>query len=95
MDNQLRNDLNEMRTLLTCALNNGLEYLEKIDEVPTSVKPGTSTEVVLEKLPKGSNAALQEFNERFKHLMLASTGPRYWGFVTGGGLFRIHRASPA
>lgn len=32
----------------------------------------------------GTVKALQEFKERFEPVMVASSGPRYWGFVTRG-----------
>lgn len=84
MNRTLNNDLKTLNALLQSALDEGLFYLNNIDDIPTSVVPKESRQSTLESAGKGGVNALQEFKQRFKDLMIASTGPRYWGFVTGG-----------
>ncbi|SMD35863.1 Glutamate or tyrosine decarboxylase [Reichenbachiella faecimaris] len=84
MNNLLKQDLDEIHDLMNSTLREGLNYLDQINELPTSVKVEGSQSVNLDELGMGGKKALSEFNQRFKSLMVASTGPRYWGFVTGG-----------
>lgn len=84
MNNQLKKDLNGIHELLNQSLREGLNYLDQINELPTSVESANQTPSDLPDLGIGGEKTLIEFNERFKSLMVASTGPRYWGFVTGG-----------
>ncbi len=84
MEKILSKDLENLKPLLTETLEKGLDYLHDIDILPTSVKVETTDESSLPQSPRGGLAALAEFSQRFQHLMVASTGPRYWGFVTGG-----------
>ncbi|UZR95221.1 pyridoxal phosphate-dependent decarboxylase family protein [Chondrinema litorale] len=85
MNARLNNDLKDTESLLNAALQVGLKYLAELDQVPTSIK--VSEEANMPELSaegKGGLAILQEFKERFSEMMVASAGPRYWGFVTGG-----------
>ncbi|QEC53491.1 glutamate/tyrosine decarboxylase-like PLP-dependent enzyme [Anseongella ginsenosidimutans] len=99
MDKVLKNDLEILEQLLETAASRGVSWLNKIDRTPTSVAPGqyggtgsggqrSSTKEgngrVLDPEGAGGLEALNEFNRRFEPIMVASTGPRYWGFVTGG-----------
>lgn len=85
MKNQLSIDLEDIHDLLYQALQAGLAYLDEINHIPTSSNPKVSTPVDgLSDRGIGGDKVLAEFKERFSTLMVASTGPRYWGFVTGG-----------
>ena len=84
MNKILSDDSKHIRTLLSQALAQGVSYLEKIDELPTSVNQTEPTFGSLQEAGIGGKKSLEEFSERFEQLMVASTGPRYWGFVTGG-----------
>ncbi len=84
MNTTLKKDLDTLDDLLKSALNEGLLYLNNIDDIPTSV---SSTETMLNKpelTGNGGAVTLEEFKTRFEKLMVASAGPRFWGFVTGG-----------
>ena len=84
MEKTLAFDKENIRPLLSKALEDGLEYLNHIEDVPTSVDIPEQEGKPLPKNGIGGLQALEEFNQRIKPLMVASTGPRYWGFVTGG-----------
>ncbi|MEQ8417100.1 MAG: pyridoxal-dependent decarboxylase [Imperialibacter sp.] len=84
MNKQLQYDLNNTRQLLTQALEEGLSYLQNINAAPTSAAKVTTDFAPLPTDGAGGSDALSEFRKRFKDLMVASAGPRYWGFVTGG-----------
>jgi glutamate/tyrosine decarboxylase-like PLP-dependent enzyme len=84
MDQQLQNDLQNIGALLDAIKEQGLHYLNAIESRPTSV---TNTVALLDKLSDkgmGTLEAIAQFNKRFEPLMVSSSGPRYWGFVTGG-----------
>ncbi|MEQ9378173.1 MAG: pyridoxal-dependent decarboxylase [Imperialibacter sp.] len=84
MNKRLHTDLGNMRHLLTEALEEGLTFLNNIADIPTSAAHSTPAGSPLTGDGQGSEAALAEFKERFRNLIVASAGPRYWGFVTGG-----------
>jgi glutamate/tyrosine decarboxylase-like PLP-dependent enzyme len=84
MYEQLQNDLNQLEFLLEKVKVQGLDYLNHIDHRPTSTKYTITRKQSLSENGIGTAAALQEFNERLEPLIVASSGPRYLGFVTGG-----------
>tara|TARA_Y100000310_G_scaffold315388_1_gene365842 strand:- start:2624 stop:3973 length:1350 start_codon:yes stop_codon:yes gene_type:complete len=65
-------------------MKEGLKYLKQLNELPTSVATPGIEETELPLSSSGGKTALSEFINRFEKLMVASAGPRYWGFVTGG-----------
>ncbi len=84
MNQQLNNDLQQLDALFDTIRAQAVDYLQRLDTRPTSTFHTTHYDDVLEVDGKGSLAALAEFNRRFEPLMVAASGPRYWGFVTGG-----------
>jgi glutamate/tyrosine decarboxylase-like PLP-dependent enzyme len=84
MHSTLKNDLEILPSLLEVAKQQGLNYLHKIDTRATSVKHSFQAKSKLEETGTGTLGALNEFNQRLEPLMVASSGARYWGFVTGG-----------
>jgi glutamate/tyrosine decarboxylase-like PLP-dependent enzyme len=84
MNNILNNDLQDIEKLVELTKQQGLHFLNNINERPTSsnVKPQAFNELCTEGF--GGVNALKAFNERLEPLMVGSPGPRYWGFVTGG-----------
>ncbi|WP_345991665.1 pyridoxal-dependent decarboxylase [Chryseobacterium sp. Chry.R1] len=85
MEKHLENDLSEIGNLLETIKKQGLAYLDALPDRKTSVD---SKEYASEdKVPEsgyGTKKVLEVFNERFEPVMVGSSGPRYWGFVTGG-----------
>lgn len=84
MHSTLKNDLEILPSLLETAKQQGLNYLNEIDTRATSVKHSFQAKSKLDETGTGTLGALNEFNQRLEPLMVASSGPRYWGFVTGG-----------
>lgn len=82
--NRLKEDLNYLEEILEQAKLTGIDFLAQLDELPTS--PVAGNVQASKELPEGGGAldALQLFKKHYQHLITASTGPRYWGFVTGG-----------
>ncbi|ULQ53599.1 pyridoxal phosphate-dependent decarboxylase family protein [Flavihumibacter fluvii] len=84
MGTQLHEDLRQLPQILQSAMQLGLQYLEGIDQRPTSVQ---HPNIVWPGLPLdglGGAGAQQVFEKVFLPAIVASSGPRYWGFVTGG-----------
>jgi glutamate/tyrosine decarboxylase-like PLP-dependent enzyme len=84
MNKQLKKDLETLEQLLQLTLDEGLDYLGSINELPTTVRFDDPGITKLQEEGRGGMPALTEFKQRFRELMVASAGPRYWGFVTGG-----------
>ena len=84
MNSVLQHDLNDFENILEKAKQQGIDFLNNLENVPTSNKNTIDYNRELNELGLGSLATLAEFNERLAPLMVASSGPRYWGFVTGG-----------
>lgn len=84
MDKQLQHDLQNLEALLDTVKQQGLTYLNTIDSRPTSVINSVDIQEKLNDTGLGAFEALAQFNKRFEPIMVASSGPRYLGFVTGG-----------
>jgi len=84
MNSILQQDLNDFENILEKTKQQGIDYLNDIQNIPTSQNYTIDYRIELNELGLGSIEALQEFNQRLAPLMVASSGPRYWGFVTGG-----------
>ncbi|MCF6132790.1 pyridoxal phosphate-dependent decarboxylase family protein [Flavobacterium wongokense] len=84
MNTNLKKDAANLATILKKVSEQGAEYLDGIAERPTSTTATIQKEHTLSEQGIGTLATLENFNERFEPLMVASSGPKYWGFVTGG-----------
>ncbi|KFF18454.1 pyridoxal phosphate-dependent decarboxylase family protein [Flavobacterium hydatis] len=84
MNNTLQQDLNNIENILEQVKQQGIEFLNSLDSVPTSSSNSMTTDRNLNQTGLGSLSALDEFNQRLAPMMIASPGPRYLGFVTGG-----------
>lgn len=84
MNEQLKNDLTHLDSLLEAVKLQGLGFLEKISDRPTSVTASFPSDGTLNEIGLGGLTTLEAFNNRFEKLLVASAGPRYWGFVIGG-----------
>ncbi|MBK6265215.1 aspartate aminotransferase family protein [Marivirga sp. S37H4] len=84
MNKQLQDDLTKLAELLDAVKLQGLEFLAQIGDRPTSTKSLIKEEESLNEVGLGGTDTLQLFNEKFESLIVGSSGPRYWGFVTGG-----------
>ncbi len=84
MNSVLKRDLDQIGILLEGIKNESLSFLKDINAVPTSTQPKVSPGNPLDHKGKGAIPAFEEFMERFKSVITGSSGPRYWGYVTGG-----------
>lgn len=84
MNSILQHDLNNFENILEKTKQQGIDFLNNIENIPTSNTYSIDPKTVLNELGLGSIEALKEFNERLAPLIVSSPGPRYWGFVTGG-----------
>ncbi len=84
MNSILQNDLNDFENILEKTKQQGIDFLNNLENIPTSNKNTIDPTGTLNEFGLGSIAALNEFNERLAPLMVSSSGPRYLGFVTGG-----------
>lgn len=84
MNKTLQKDLNKIGELLNAAKKESLSFLNEIDSIPTSHSNVTVDYVPLSEKGIGGAKALKAFQKRLKPVIVASTGARYWGFVTGG-----------
>ncbi|UUF16058.1 MULTISPECIES: pyridoxal phosphate-dependent decarboxylase family protein [Flavobacterium] len=84
MNTTLQHDLNDLENILEKAKQQGIDFLNNLENIPTSNTNRIDPKRNLNELGLGSEKALKEFNERLAPLLVSSPGPRYWGFVTGG-----------
>lgn len=85
MNKFLQSDSVNIAEVLEQIKKEGIAFLNGISERPTHIKnPEHGGKSILEENGLGTVAALAEFKQRFDPVIVASTGPRYWGFVTGG-----------
>lgn len=84
MNNLLNIDNDKLAKLLESAKQVALDFTQTIDDRPTYSKVLTEISRQLAPQGLGADAALNHFIEKFNDIIVASTGPRYWGFVTGG-----------
>ncbi|HEX5024067.1 MAG TPA: pyridoxal-dependent decarboxylase [Agriterribacter sp.] len=80
----LQSDLAALEQLLEEVTKESTSYLQDIPQADTSVPGRIHFKRELENEGRGGLLALKEFQERFRSVIAASSGPRYWGFVTGG-----------
>ncbi|WP_409415450.1 pyridoxal phosphate-dependent decarboxylase family protein [Flavobacterium sp. PS2] len=84
MNTALQQDLNDIENILEQVKQQGIAFLNSLDSIPTSNSNSITTNRNLNQEGLGALSALEEFNQRLAPLMIASPGPRYLGFVTGG-----------
>ena len=80
----LQKDLDNISEILDGAKKMGIDYLNRLETLPTSTENPAVTlpSLLLDGL--GASATQNLFEKELLPKMLASSGPRYWGFVTGG-----------
>lgn len=80
----LKNDLNLLSDILDEVKSSGIAYLNGLDLLPTSVSDQDIEEIQLLGTGHGTMKSLEIFKENYQKLIVASSGPRYLGFVIGG-----------
>ena len=84
MNKQLTEDLSKLDELLEKVKLQGIKYLQNLGERQTSAdKPKYEISNLIE-TGLGGLQTLHLFNEKFEEIIVASSGPRYLGYVIGG-----------
>ncbi|SEI97631.1 Glutamate or tyrosine decarboxylase [Dyadobacter sp. SG02] len=78
------NELNNLESILDRVKSTSLNFLNNLGEVPTYVSDQSAASQDLADTGIGAVGSLEVFRKHYEKLMVASPGPRYWGFVTGG-----------
>ncbi|MGA9639688.1 pyridoxal phosphate-dependent decarboxylase family protein [Flavobacterium sp.] len=84
MNQILQSESNELDRILEKVKNQSVDYLSSINKRPTSTKLVIQSKRKLNNAGIGTDEALDLFNKRFEPIMVSSSGPRFWGYVTGG-----------
>jgi glutamate/tyrosine decarboxylase-like PLP-dependent enzyme len=84
MPTVIQQDLQQLPGILQQALQLSVDYLNKLNEWPTSLTPESINWPGLPDDGMGALATQKMFEAVFYKQLVASSGPRYWGFVTGG-----------
>ena len=85
MNALLQHELKNLAAILDTAKDQSIAYLRDLNTAPTSnTQLPTAAPAQLPQEGLGTFHTMAEFEQRLKPLMVASSGPRYWGFVTGG-----------
>lgn len=80
----LQSDSEHIDLILEKVKNQGLDYLRHLQNRQTSTKSQVPEMGFLPNNGLGTLDVLRVFNQRFEPLIVASSGPRFWGLVTGG-----------
>ena len=84
MDPVLENDLQTFEEILNEVKTQAIDFLNGLDQLPTYAFDQEAVSVGLSAAGLGASDTLKLFKDNYQKLMVASAGPRYWGFVTGG-----------
>ncbi|WP_290792025.1 pyridoxal phosphate-dependent decarboxylase family protein [Flavihumibacter sp. UBA7668] len=80
----IKEDLDQLAQLLDAARKMGEAHLQQLTDHPTSTNPENINWPDLPETGLGALGTLEMFRTLFYPHIVASSGPRYWGFVTGG-----------
>ncbi len=84
MNNILQSDSENIESILQKVASQGTDYLKNINDRPTSSQFDSTEQLHLNQQGLGTMQTLEVFNQRFESTMVASSGSRFWGYVTGG-----------
>ncbi|WP_353548828.1 pyridoxal-dependent decarboxylase [Sediminibacterium sp. KACHI17] len=84
MYTQLNQDRDNLSSILDITKKQSLDFLSQLPNRSTVTNISTIEASVLPEEGLGTLATLNMFNDNIEKLMVASAGPRYLGFVTGG-----------
>ncbi|MDI3319185.1 pyridoxal phosphate-dependent decarboxylase family protein [Pinibacter soli] len=84
MNTNLANDNVQIEQILDAAKQLSISYLQQLDERPISIDQPSHRLPLLSNEGLGAIQTQQLFEKEFLHNIIASSGPRYYGFVTGG-----------
>lgn len=78
------NELNNLESVLDQVKSTSLDFLDNLPEKPTYINEQSVGSIDLTDAGNGALGSIEIFRKHYEKLMVASPGPRYWGFVTGG-----------
>ncbi|NHM07592.1 aspartate aminotransferase family protein [Flavobacterium sp. CYK-4] len=84
MNPKIKEEALKMDRLLESIKIQAIDYLNNIASRPTSAETNFKIETSLSQQGLGASETLTEFNKRFEPVMVASSGPRFWGLAVGG-----------
>jgi glutamate/tyrosine decarboxylase-like PLP-dependent enzyme len=84
MHDRLKEDARSIDKLLSETRDRALNFLQGLNQRPVGVLPGNCEIASLPKYGIGAEKALAAFEQKYSAGIIASSGPRYFGFVTGG-----------
>jgi glutamate/tyrosine decarboxylase-like PLP-dependent enzyme len=84
MNTNLANDSAQIEQILDAAKQLSISYLQQLGERPVSIDQPSHHLPLLSTEGLGAIQTQQLFEKEFLHNIIASSGPRYYGFVTGG-----------
>jgi glutamate/tyrosine decarboxylase-like PLP-dependent enzyme len=84
MDKNLEVDARKIEEILSKTLDRATQFLQSLKERPVSVLPSKREFSSLPDEGIGADKALEEFERKYSAGITASSGSRYFGFVTGG-----------
>lgn len=84
MNPKIKEEALKMDRLLESIKIQAIDYLNNIASRPTSAETNFKIETSLSQQGLGASETLTEFNKRLEPVMVASSGPRFWGLAIGG-----------
>ena len=84
MDATLSHDLNTRAAILDAARAMALSFLDQQHDMAPGIHVNTLDQPLLPERGAGAMQVLSLFQEQYAHLLNNSSGPAYFGFVTGG-----------
>ncbi len=84
MNARIQQDVEELSLLLDAAKAMSEQHLQQLSDHPTTTRVGQIEWPGLPDNGLGGKHTLDLFRKLFYPHIVASSGPRYWGFVTGG-----------
>lgn len=84
MNEILKIDLATLEQILEHIKFEALTFLDGLNERPTSMPEREQVQSKLDQDGVGAISAVAAFKSQFDPFIVSSSGPRYWGFVTGG-----------
>lgn len=77
-------DLQQMDAFLQEIKDYSVLFLSSLDTLPVKAGPATFDKIGLPQQGAGAMQTLHKFRKRYEELLAGNSGPRNWGFVTGG-----------
>jgi glutamate/tyrosine decarboxylase-like PLP-dependent enzyme len=84
MEKNLKTDQKRFPKILQKTLKIAQERVANIKNLPPALPSEKVSDSQFPTNGIGAESAIDLFQAKYAHLMAATTGPRYWGFVTGG-----------